>query len=419
MGNSNDPSGEESSPTDRNSSSDRIYRVSRRTALKIAGAGGALINSVPYVGASENKVEIVTKRAAGEVYQTELVPQSWKERSEHARDIHRSLIEQYSNKKGVKAVSITRSSEKAGNLHLSQPAIHVDPSKISDVSDELPHEVEGVPIQHKEFKPHAKGAQCSSGESCWEGTVNWDDPFSAAQPVFVDPDESHESVGTAGYRVTVNGDDTILTSYHIFYDGSSCDGYSGEDAYSLDCNEIGTYVQGSREDDWIVFEPNSGGNITDIRDRIRRSGWVTNPLITSYYTADGVEYIMDNRAVVWKSGIVSGHSTGYVEDHYMGRTEDCIDTGSHFGIDLSIESEQGDSGGPSYTITDDDSEACMIGHTTLLTGEQIDPYCSPCEWWQWDCTNPIRREWTHALAAWRVASYSGYEIGDPKDKTYN
>lgn len=326
------------------SDNDNRYRLtaSRRAFLK-SSAGMAGLSFIPTgVNATNrpNNREIITiaKRRRGKrvAVKTKKVPRAWITHIKLAKKVNRHVAQKYLDKPGIIGVGSARSDKKIGDKHKLEVDVKVDESKLGpnnsfDPIPDLPDQVSGITVRPSEAKEVRN--MCYNDE--------WFDPIPGAAKLWNDSAE----YGTASWRVRINGEMHMATTYHLVSDSNN--------VYQPLTRKMGTV--GASEGNWDIAFISEGDGI-QYSDKIEGENKTYD--INSFYTESGV----CDLASQWfdghsKMGVSSGITTGGVKEcHYTYSGNTTLD--GH-GVLSGANIMAGDSGAPAFGIENSD-QAILI-----------------------------------------------------------
>lgn len=379
---------EQSSVPTNDHTSSGFTRVSRRSAIGLGVMGTGLVVGGPFLGSVQggSDIEIPYWQSGGEIIKWKEVPQKWHERYEEAKSVKQDQESELTKIEGVSHLSIRKNEdgEKVDSYYLQQIGVKVFEENVSDVEGEIPESINGVPLEVVETQGPQPG-NCYV-DSCFDGPTSWSDPFRPSMGVTTEA--SGGPFGSAGYSVVYEPTNTrsLLSATHIWLD-DNCNPDS-HTAYSLDdCHEIGDSVIRNNDNDYIIFEPNSSGNINSIDNEIERVN-DKNPNIIGCYTDDGMAEMESSGTIIHFFGLVHHDDVGGLMDINENHKGSCFDTDPH-GFTTGIDTQDGDSGGVYATVHDLDGDfeeesAVIVGHN-LGYDKEHSPKCGGL--WPWDPTS--------------------------------
>lgn len=311
--------------TEKKSSSGEGQHVNRRRFLQVSGAAitATGLETLRVSAASDDTVQIPVTRNAERVLKWKDVPSSWYDHTQQVREATDELESRYRGVPGVISVGSGRGSELFGGKRGLEANVTVDPSTFSE---SVPEQYNGVNVS------------VSEGE----------------QPVALNCDNLQEfdnvpggvtlegsGKGTSCCRVSDSNDNTrMLTANHLW---GTCDNSGGDYAYQ-NGDYLGYVDSYDTDADYALVDESSDESLElsiKEEDTYREdiSGWKTE---------SGVEDLISNGTEVNSMGVTTGRTTGTVEakGQYVNGPG-CIDLESE-GVQLDMDTGQGDSGGPSY-----------------------------------------------------------------------
>lgn len=336
--------------------------------------------------AYKDTVTIVTHKAGDKVVNTKKVPRNWKEHADLAADVRTELGKQYANREDIGYLSLAPSNNKFGERWGFRVEIEASSQSARNV---IPDEVNGIPV--KAVEPEERVLE---GNACYNEKVYDDTPggvtfdgATAGSQYYIDYDGDgsfEQTMLTAGHVISFNHCDTNIvgnnvTQHHEDW-GEVVDHRSSLDVAACAPTQYGKSVD---------------NHIQQTFDKLVVSGHVTE---------SGLQDMVANEEYVWKTGIMTGTTSGKVDKMYEGGSG-CGGYNNE-GVRSKNDSSSGDSGCPVYDVRGD--EAYMIyvhnqgGETT--TGDT-------------DCEGQEITAYSHGASAYEIIDEFGGAFVDPGNVT--
>lgn len=335
---------DDSQPSKRETTVDSSgLKASRRSLLQVIGSG-SVISGVSVVGkaAGPNTVKIPTimDKIGENVLKWEEVPKSWWAHVQHVREANRDAQDMLIDRDGVLSVGYGKGDQTIEGKYAFQIHVGVDPNK---PRPPIPDEVDGVDVhvREKEVEPLAESdGYCSN--------LRRFDPAPGGVTI---EDEACGWGGSSAFKVVSgNGRAGMLTANHLWY----CDtAAKGAAAYQC-CDYVGDMGQSDPSADFAVVRGDGPFN-----DQIREEDG-TSWDISGYYGPDGIDNLIADVEVVYRTGIGYGTDDGPVRENGVLGDYNCFNFDG-YGVRTEIDAAEGDSGGPSYNIeTFNSSQSAVI-----------------------------------------------------------
>lgn len=307
----------------------RPRTVSRRTALKIAGSGAVSLAGVGLVGATNNDdtVEITVSRNSEGPLKRKQVPRSWYNHLRQVRKVTGEISSEYNHRAGVISVGYVQGDERIGGKHSFAVEVEVNPDEFDG---NIPDQRENVPVTVTESATSGPIPAC----------YNYDDYSSVPGGVTLEGD----GLGTSGFKVTDDDDNPgMLTANHLW--GNCAD--SGGQRAEQNGDFLGEVIDHDPDADFAVVDDQSSSKSLD--DQIKEEDsfrWE----ISGWKTDNGIADLIESGEDVRSMGVTTGLTKGPVKKKSRSPNgPSCIDLEGE-AVKLDIDTGQGDSGGPTYTL---------------------------------------------------------------------
>ena len=331
---------------------------SRRSILRSIG-GGTTIGGLSVTGKAARPdyidIPIVMDKSGDEILKTKSVPEPWWSHLKEVREVNRKAQRKYLGKTGVRTVGYGYSHEVIEGKHGFDIVIGLDPNV---PSPEIPPEIDGINTRTRKADPqpftHESDGWCSNlarfDPAPGGVTINADNCSSLAR-------------GSTGFKVQDSDSDPgMLTANHIF----AC-GVEDHAAPAEQCCEFIDYVgQDDKTADFAIV-----GGDSPWSDQIKEED-STYWNISGFYTDNGIDDLISDTEVVYRTGVGYGTDDGPVRENNVGLSGiNCDITLDDEGVWLEIDAAETDSGGPAYGLETFNGKqyAVIINH--LSAGDNI------------------------------------------------
>lgn len=314
-------------------------RNSRRAFLKRTGLSATLVGFVGSASATEY-VEIVTHVQADQPKFTKEVPKSWYDHHKTAKQAKETIRKKYASRDGFKRFSVTAFDHYFGGKRGFAVNIGITSS---DLADQLPSEINGVPVVTEEY-----------GEPIFAACYNDADADDLPGGVVI------EDKGTSGtqFYIDIDGDGSyerhLMTALHLY--GDSCYDQTGEDIIQKG-DTWGTTTLQSSSTDTIVGRSNGGYAVTN---EVLEPDTTTRTVAGSVSEDGLADLVSSSTDTVTKVGASLGENVNVVADKDVSDSfSSCVDYQNE-GVLLDTNGAPGDSGGPIYDIRNGDAYIVSI-----------------------------------------------------------
>jgi len=304
----------------------------RRSALKLIGTGVTLPSAMGVVSGKKRTdwVEITMLKKDGEPLLTKEVPKKWYKLEQRAEHVQNKILPKFEKKEGVIASAVTNSDEKIHDWNKPKVQLVVKPNH-ADI--ELPNRLAGIQVE--------KFVEDDSPEStCSESDYQQDfDEVPAGVEITMDG-----WAVSAGWWVKKDGKDRLMTCAHIF-DEEECGGDAVGTTVRQGGEKFGEISSIYPNIDVVLVDTSYGG---DLQDNI----YGISGECVDRVGRDGLNDIRATGSRVSKAGSSTCNTNGTItkiEEYASG----CVTNtyGNYYGVNLDIETDEGDSGGPIYYST--------------------------------------------------------------------
>lgn len=307
----------------------RLEAVSRRTALKVAGSGAVSLAGVGLISAAKNDdtVEITVSRNSEGPLKRKRVLQSWYNHLQQVRKVTDEVASEYNHRAGVISVGYVQGEDRIGGKRSFAVEVEVNPDEFDG---SVPEQRDNVPVTVTESATSGPMPAC----------YNYDDFSSVPGGVTLEGD----GLGTSGFEVTDENDDSgMLTANHLW--GICAD--SGGERAEQNGNFLGEVISHDTDADFAVVDDQSDSK--SLNDEIKQEGSVRWD-ISGWKTEDGIADLIESEEDVRSMGVTTGLTKGPVKKKSQRPyNPSCIDLEGE-AVKLDIDTGQGDSGGPTYTL---------------------------------------------------------------------
>ncbi|QLG61287.1 hypothetical protein [Halorarum salinum] len=334
----------------------RDPQVSRRKYVKSMGAGATVFGLDRF--SFTPKITIPLLRSKQGVVEEEEVPRAWWQHVQTSKRVVEKVREQYSGVKGFKSAYRTISDERIKGYRKKKIAIEIDTEEAPNIplgsdtpNGPFPEEVNGIGVETRENLNRTASA-CKN--------VGHFDPIPGGTGIF----NQQGLKATACCKVTYNGSPRLLTVSHM----TLC---RKEPVYqdSDEQRQIGSIDNLSASQDWATIDLNSD---YDLDNTIRLPSGTEYP-VNGWITEGGVETYASNGREFLKVGSETGRTKNSILNHYAPFDDDC--SNYEKGIDMRNNGANGDSGGPIFLLTDNNT-AFILAINQYNGGGTVDIGCS-------------------------------------------
>lgn len=339
--------------TSQNSANESTWN--RREYLGAVGGSVAGISALASLqgvakgaGGSSDRVTIPIIKKGDTVVKEKEVPRKWFNHVQNARQAKQATVNQYKSHPGVVSVSRVRSKHRYGGRDGFNIQVGVRPDR---ARPELPDQVNDIPVkvvEESRFTPTA--CEVTDKVTPVPGGVE------------INPDQG--GFGTTGIKVEQGGSYFMLTAAHL-WDNQCSESIRGEACDIEDGSYFGSVDEFDREADYALVTP-VGYNADDyIRED---DGFaIAQYPVGGYYTSSGVDTLITDGKSARSMGIVSGETSGTVEENGTWQGWDCVNF-EYYGVGIDVHTIDGDSGGPVYRIEGDYAIMVTINQYGDATG---------------------------------------------------
>lgn len=288
---------------------------------------------------------VVTKDPDGPV-RRERVPYEWENHRETVKKSLNELRKRYASNENVISVYRTQGMSQIGTH--SRFKIKVE---ITSPSPEIPDRINDIPVETtppSNYQPLASTGCVNEGD--------WDlIPGGVHISQYSDATNYGTTYATCNI-VNSQYDSVMVTANHVMY-SDSCSA-TGADAFQ-ETDKVGSVAKSYNNYDCAAIDfcgcTGDDGYTDDFVDGIKDGDNGVNKQIAAWYTDSGLDHLISTGETVRKIGVSSGLTKGQVEDRptlygACWQLEDCVK--------VSARSAEGDSGGPCYTLNDNDE--CVL-----------------------------------------------------------
>lgn len=333
-------------------------QTNRRKVLKGIGIGSGLASfpemraarRIPTAGSVNNTVKVPHIIKQNEVIKWREVPQSWHEHIKSYKKSVKRSQDEYLSREGVLRISGVRWDKQFGGKNGLQIKFDIHPDQFEG---DIPESVDGIPVVKNETREEFETVDCDN-----LGSFN---PTPGGVTI-----EGAGGRGTSFAKVETSSNNVgLMTAYHVI--GGDCGYNISGDAADQNCTKWGNVIDYDDDVDYAVIEPDSS---FDAEGKIREPDG-TEYEIAGHYSESTVCDFAANATYLRKVGTTTGLHEGRVQACHVQRSS-CPSLNNH-GVRTSIETVNGDSGGPVYRLDDSFSPgtACVIvNHTVVGAGER-------------------------------------------------
>lgn len=290
--------------------------------------------------AATEYVEIVTHVQGDQPKFTKEVPKSWYDHHKTAKQAKETIRKRYAGRDGFERFSVTSFDHYFGGMRGFAVKVGITSS---DLADQLPSEIDGVPVVTEEYKePVLTACYNDIDKDDLPGGVIFDGGGTSGTQFYIDTD------GDGSYE------QYLMTAAHVT--GDECYNQVGTDVTQKG-DTWGTIIQQSSNTDTVVCEANSGYSVTN--EILEQDG--TTRFVTGSVSEDGLGVLVSSTTdTVTKTGDSLGTNSNLVLDENVSTgISSCVDYNDE-GVRVDNNGAPGDSGGPIYDIRDGDAYILSI-----------------------------------------------------------
>lgn len=282
----------------------------------------------------------------GETLQTMKVPRAWLQQEKRAKQAKEQLLDKHSETDAIIKSSLIRSEKQYGGMNGFDIEVYLDQERSTP---DLPDAVSGIVVQTEEVSTDSfrqAGCYNAGNFSNYKGGMLISDNSTFGSP----------GTGTAGYPVSKNGGDYMLSAQHVFAD---CEWSFLNETFQKS-ESLGYVAKGSVSGDYIASAVDSNG--TDLTNQIQEPDGPARTVsgaASEHEISRRVSAPFDGYTAV---GVTTGKTTGGLtnKNYTMKGCNDLRGEGFIGGADGAA----GDSGGPMYSV--EDGDAYMLGHLSAI-----------------------------------------------------
>lgn len=263
--------------------------------------------------------------------------------------------------------------------------------------DDLPDELNGIPIEYVRKPPSQDAATCSSNNCCVK-----DFDYAVHGGLFVTPESGNDGVTCC--KVDYDGNIRMMTVAHLWGEcGETISGYSG-DIIQM-CNEgslvdVGQQTFIDKDYDVALFDGSYlGPNQYFSNEIVTKSDSTT---VNGYVAESGIDKMAsDTSFTVYQQGCCTGKTSGPVAA--SNYNADCSDRDfDGHGVLSNPDFGNGDSGGPVW-YTDSNGDSWLVHLSTRYHCPQT---CDQC-----DCSSLESGQQVSGISAYRLHDVYGMTFG--------
>lgn len=348
--------------------------TTRRRTLKAIGATttGLAAFETPSVGRLPRNKRIVVVRGGSndEAILTKKVPARWLAHERALKRVQKRVVREYLDEENVVGGALVNADRSVDGFSFSEIQIELvegaseaDLQRLPDSIEETDVAVPSDVVVSSIRKRRREGELSLHG--CY-GDHAWTDSFYGGQRI-----SSSSGIGTSGFRIYHQNKLTyfMMTANHVLAPGNqlkdptNCTGGKGVDAYDWDSDLVGTGTgENNVEHDWILMKEQTksfGRDILISETNLRQ--------VDGYVNDDGISTLQSNNSTVEAFGNATGYESGEITESGKYVSGGCIFM-SFKGVQTSINTAPGDSGGPIYADWDG-GVTSVIGMKLLGTGD--------------------------------------------------
>lgn len=342
-------------------------KLNRRSLIKAAGAGGAIVGLQGVAwGQSEKRRRVPrTVGMEGNAKTTIKVGKKWHNHLQNIRTANRDFQQEYGGREGVDRTAIVKADKKYGGQRGFKLLLAICSEEYSG----------DRPDEYKGFKVEIEEQVCTSGT-----TTESNDVSTSSQSCYYNDNDfttiyggcaqwnksqSNRSIsqpnGTTAWEVEYNGQRYIQNAHHLLT-GTSCpDGnIVGEMVYQKSRNE-GPVEHAFPSYDACLVNPNEY-DFYEIDNQILNQDGSDAWPVTSWHTYTSISQMYLYGTTYRKIGSRTGETSGQILEFGTSTSGDCY---SSEGIRGGAGVENGDSGAPAFTVSNGQAElVCMISEET-------------------------------------------------------
>ncbi len=318
----------------------------RKFISTAASAGGFAVLGSGVVRGQPPMKRVPKYIRGGEVIQWMKVPRAWLEQDDHAGKVKDQLVANLAGSEAVVAHSLVRSDRTYGGKNGFDIKIYLDRTL---PTPDVPEEVSGVRVRTQEVPPdHFVHAGCYN-----------DGNFSNYKGGMYISDNSTfpDTYGTAGYPVSKDGNDYMLTAQHVFDD---CN-WAEWDNTCQKSDFLGYIKKGSVTGDYVATNAAASG--TSIVNKIREPDGTVRTVSGAASEKQISNRCSDPFDGYTQVGVTTGATTGGIKDKDLG-TSGCNDLRDEAFLG-GADGAPGDSGGPMYSV--ENGDAFILGHLSGIS----------------------------------------------------